>query len=171
MNTLRLITLFVLPLLSNLLSPIPQADSRDPEGGASFSLRSVHGTFAAVGIYGANVARALGTETFDGDGKLTGAAIVNQPGPNGGRLVTHIGLNGTYSVNADGSGKMFLTVTLPDGTSAHVVEDYLMTKTKVVHGDVLAIEMTDAQEQPSAAIEDRSLVIHNYTLREDSAKR
>jgi hypothetical protein len=76
-----------------------------------------------------------------------------------------IGLAGTYTVNPDGTGKMVLTVTLPGGSSASVTEDFLITRVKVVNGVTIASEIQDAQEVPSAVIEDTSLVIHSYTLR------
>lgn len=40
-----------------------------------------------------------------------------------------------------------------------------MTRSKIVDGVVIATEIHDAQEVPSAVIADSSLVIHTYTLR------
>lgn len=140
------------------------------EHGASsrgqYTLASVCGDYAAVATYGANVARALGHEEMDGHGKLTGSAIVNQPGSNDTtRSITSIGLAGTYTVNPDGSGAMILTITLPGGMTASVTEDFIITKSKMVDGIEIATEIQDAQEVPSAVIDESSLVVHAYTLR------
>ena len=78
---------------------------------AKYTLASICGSYGAIATYGGNIARALGTETMDGQGNLAGSAIVNQPGPNGTRTIVSIGLGGTYTVNPDGTGQMVLTVT------------------------------------------------------------
>jgi hypothetical protein len=103
---------------------------------------------------------------MDGRGKLTGSAIVNQPGPNDTtRSIVSIGLDGTYTVNPDGSGTMLLTITLPGGATASVTEDFIITKSKMVDGVQIATAIQDAQEVPSAVIDESSLVVHAYTLR------
>jgi hypothetical protein len=130
-----------------------------------YTLASLCGDYAAVATYGANVARALGHEEMDGLGKLTGSAIVNQPGPNDTRTIASIGLAGAYTVNPDGSGSMVLTITLPGGMTASVTEDFIITKSKMVDGIEIATEIHDAQEVPSAVIDESSLVVHAYTLR------
>jgi hypothetical protein len=141
-------------------------ENHEPQSHTRYSQASICGDYAAIATYGANIARALGTESFDGKGNLTGSAIANQPGANNTRSLTSIGLKGTYWVNSDGSGKMVLTITLPSGTPpATVVEDFVITKTKVIDGVEIATEIEDAQETPSAVIDDTSLVIHSYTLR------
>jgi hypothetical protein len=132
---------------------------------ARYSRASICGDYGVVATYGANVARALATESFDGGGKLTGAAIVNQPGPNSTRTLIRIELAGTYAVNTDGTGTMSLAVTLPGGITANVTEDFVITKVKTIDGKVIAAEIQDAQETPSAVIDDTSLVTHTYTLR------
>jgi hypothetical protein len=149
---------------------IPSIASAQQEHGApshgKYTLASVCGDYAAVATYGANVARALGHEEMDGRGKLTGSAIVNQPGPNDTtRSITSIGLDGTYTVNPDGSGSMLLTITLPGGATASVTEDFIITKSQMVDGIQIATEIQDAQEVPSAVIDESSLVVHAYTLR------
>jgi hypothetical protein len=144
---------------------LAQPDHNKPHSQFDFTLASLCGDYGAIAIYGANIARALGHETMDGHGKLTGAAIVNQPGNGSIRTLTSIGIAGTYTVNPDGTGTMTLTVTLPSGASANVTEDFVITRTKVIDGNLIATEIQDAQEVPSAVIDDSSLVIHTYTLR------
>jgi hypothetical protein len=142
-----------------------QANRDNSDSHPKYTLATICGNYSAIATYGANIARALGTETMDGQGNLTGSALVNQPGPNNTRAITSIGLAGTYVVNPDGTGKMVLKVTLEGGGSASVTEDFVITKVKVVDGMRIASEIQDAQEVPSAVIEDSSLVIHSYSLR------
>src|SRR5215467_11614090 len=111
-----------------------QANRDTSDSHSKYTLATICGNYGAIATYGANIARALGTETMDGQGNLTGSAIVNQPGPNNTRAITNIGLAGTYTVNPDGTGKMVLTVTLEGGGSASVTEDFVITKVKVVNG-------------------------------------
>jgi hypothetical protein len=146
------------------LSQAPRDNDKTSSQG-KYTLASVCGDYGIVATYGANVARALGTQTVDGHGKLTGSAIVNQPGPNNTRTIVSIGLTGTYTVNADGTGQMIVTVALPGGGTATVTEDFVITKTKVKDGVAIATEIQDAQEVPSAVIDESSLVTHSYSLR------
>ena len=144
---------------------LAQEASDSVQTGAKYSVASLCGDYGAIATYGANIARALGWETMNGRGKLTGHAIVNQPGPNDTRTIVSIGISGTYTVNADGTGKEVLSIALPGGGTSSVTEDFVITRSKVVDGVPIATEIQDAQEQPSAVIEDTSLVIHSYTLR------
>lgn len=159
-------TLLLLMLMYAGFPLLLSAQERDDNAGQTrFSTASLCGNYGAIAIYGANVARALGFEIMDGHGKITGAAIVNQPGPNNTRTVVNIGISGTYIINAEGMGTMTLTIALPSGGSPTVTENFVVTKSKVVDGVAVATEIQDAQEIPSAVIDDSSLVVHTYTLR------
>ncbi len=159
-------TLFLLASFTAIPAFVYAQQEHGSPSRGKYTLASVCGDYAAIATYGANIARALGHEEMDGRGKLTGSAIVNQPGPNNTtRSVVSIGLDGTYTVNSDGSGSMFLTITLPGGTTASVTEDFIITKSKTVDGIQIATEIQDAQQVPSAVIDESSLVIHAYTLR------
>jgi hypothetical protein len=142
-----------------------QAQERGSFAKDQFSLATVCGDYGAIATYGPNIARALAFEVMDGHGKLHGAATVNQPGPNDTRSITRIDLSGTYTVDENGMGRMDLIIGLPGGGSASVTEDFVITKTRMINGVLIATEMEDAQEVPSAVIDDSSLVIHTYTLR------
>jgi hypothetical protein len=143
-----------------------RAQGHGPGARDQYSVASVCGDYSAVATYGPNIARALGFEVMDGHGNIRGAATVNQPGSdNSTRSITRIGISGTYTVGADGSGKMDLSIALPGGGSASVSEDFVITKTKTINGVLIATEIEDMQEVPSAVIDDSSLVIHRYTLR------
>jgi len=147
-----------------LCTPAPAQEhgnvSRD-----QFSLASICGDYGAVATYGPNIARALGFEVMDGHGNIRGAATANQPGPNDTRSISQIGISGTYTVDVDGRGSMNLSIALPGGGSANVVEDFVITKTKMINGVLIATEIEDMQQVPSAVIDDSSLVVHTYTLR------
>jgi hypothetical protein len=132
---------------------------------AKYTLASLCGDYAAVVTYGANVAAGFGHETYDGKGNAIGSALANQPGANGTRTITNFGISGTYSVNADGSGVRNLTIALPGGATAQVIEDFVITKAELIDGISLATEIADAQREPSAVIDDQSLVRHTLTLR------
>ena len=165
---MRSVSPSALVLLASLMAISTVVYAQQEHGAPShgkYTLASVCGDYAAVATYGANVARALGHEEMDGRGNLTGAAIVNQPGPDNTRTIASIGLAGTYTVNPDGSGTMILTITLSDGTTASVTEDFIITKSRMIDGHEIATEIQDAQEVPSAVIDNSSLVVHSYTLR------
>jgi len=155
----------VLPVLFCATSP---AQERGNEGRNSFSLATVCGDYGAVATYGPNIARALGYEVMDGHGNVRGAATANQPGPNNTtRSISQIGISGTYTVDENGRGVMNLLIALPGGGSANVAEDFVITKAKLINGVLIATEIQDMQQVPSAVIDDSSLVIHTYTLRRD----
>ena len=130
------------------------------------SVGTVCGDYGAVATYGANIARALGFEVMDGRGNIRGAATANQPGTDETtRSISEIGISGTYTVDADGRGTMSLVIALPGGATANVTEDFVITKTKLINGVLIATEIEDMQQVPSAVIDDSSLVVHTYTLR------
>jgi hypothetical protein len=131
----------------------------------AYTAASLCGDYGAVVTYGANVAAGFGHETYDGHGNATGSALANQPGANGTRTITSFGISGTYTVNKDGSGVRNLTIALPGGGTADVIEDFVITKAEVVDGIAIATEIADAQREPSAVIDDQSLVRHTLTLR------
>ena len=135
------------------------------DDGPKYTLASLCGDFGAVVTYGANVAAGFGHEKYDGQGNATGSALANQPGANGTRTITSFGISGTYTVNKDGSGVRNLTIALPGGGTAQVIEDFVITKTDVINGIAIATEIADAQREPSAVIDDQSLVRHTLTLR------
>ena len=165
---------FLIPVvlgLASVISAAPQdvGGQRDcrsmPLTQQGYSVASLSGDYSAIATYGGNVARALGTQTFDGCGKLDGAAFVNQPGPGGTRVVVNITFTGTYTVNSDGTGKMVLTITLPNGTTANATEDFVIARAQKGDSGLIATEVIDAQEQPSTVIPGGVFVTHTYILR------
>ena len=150
-------------LLAQLASA--QDDRETVNSQVKYTLASLCENYGIVGSYSGGIARALGTQTMDGHGKLTASAIINEPGPNNTRTITPLTLSGTYTVNPDGTGSMALTITLQGGTAVNVTEDFVITKDKVIDGTVIASEIQDAQEVPSIILEEPTLAFHTYTLR------
>lgn len=68
-------------------------------------------------------------------------------------------------MNKDGSGVRYLTIALPGGGTTNVIEDFVITRSEVIDGIAIAIEIADAQREPSAVIDDLSMVRHTLTLR------
>src|SRR5271169_3364375 len=102
----------VLMFAASLAVPAAKADPQ------CFTLDSLDGNHAVIGTYGANVARALGTRHFDGNGNLTGNFILNEPTPGsttGARTLVTGTQVGTYTVNCDGTGVITRTLTASTG--------------------------------------------------------
>lgn len=157
--------LLLATLGTTALAAIAQSNHDREPSPVKYTLASFCGDYGIVGSYSGGIARALGTQTVDGHGNLTGSAIINEPGPNNTRSISSIGLSGTYTVNPDGTGSMALTITVQSGTTVNVTEDFVITKTKVIAGTVLASEIQDAQEVPSVIISTPTFAFHTYTLR------
>src|SRR6516164_3118089 len=116
-------------LLATFVTTVPAQEREDKKANVKFTTASLCGDYGAIATYGPNVARALGFEVMDGHGKITaGSALVNQPGPNDTRSLSTIGISGTYTINAEGMGTMNLTIALPNGSSANVTEDFVVTR-------------------------------------------
>ena len=143
------------------LTKLPDASARQ-----DYSLASLSGDYGVVGNYAAHVASVLGVVSFDGLGTFTGSTTANEPGPNGSRTIVKVTLSGTYSVNADGTGTMSVTVTLPNGATSNVTEDFLVTSAEFRNGMLLATSIFDAQEQPSVILSAGDVFVsHIYTRR------
>ena len=132
---------------------------------------SLKGTYAAVAIYGANVALALALRHFDGEGTLTGTFTLNAPvvgSPTGARNVITGTQQGTYTVNCDGTGTFTRTVTSSTGVVTTQVDDFIITEATVRDdGQLLAIALEDATRVPSALVPGGLFIFRSYTRRPD----
>ena len=128
-----------------------------------YSQASLSGTYARVGTYQGNIAAALGVVVFDGQGSAT----VIEPGPRGSSTIVKVGLEGTYSVNSDGTGTIQFVVTLPNGTTSDVTQDFVITKSESRNGTLIATSIFEAQEQPSVVISGDVFVSYVDTRRPD----
>ena len=147
-----------------ILYAVPQK-ARGQENARSYTPASLRGDYAVVATYGANVARAVGTQTMDGRGYFRGAALVNQPEPDHSRQLSRLTFRGSSSLRTDGTGIFFVEVTLANGKTVDVQEDFVITKTSVIDGVLTATEIVDEQREPSAAIDGNVFVTHTYTRR------
>ena len=124
-----------------------------------YNLASLRGSYALVGTYGANVGTAIGTRTYDGNGNLSGTAVVNEPtagSTTGARTLVMATQTGTYTVNCNGTGQFLRTVTTNTGITAVQVDDFVITaatRSTQAGQPLLATAITDAQEVPRSPSE------------------
>jgi hypothetical protein len=120
-----------------------------------YTTASLQGNYAIVGTYGANVAVAIGTRSYDGNGNLTGLATVNEPtagSTTGARTIVIAKQAGTYTVNCDGTGQFLRTVTTNTGVAAVQVDDFVISSAVILGGQLIATSIMDAQQVPSAIV-------------------
>jgi hypothetical protein len=70
-------------------------------------------------------------------------------------------------VNSDGTGTIQFTLTLPNGTTSDITEDFVITKSENRDGTLIATSIFEAQEQPSVVISGDVFVTHVDTRRPD----
>ena len=134
-----------------------------------YTLASLKGTYAVVATYGANVALALATRHFDGEGNLTGTFTLNAPvvgSTTGARTIITGTQVGTYSVNCNGTGVFTRTLTSSTGVVTTQTDDFVITKAER-GGRLLATALEDAQTTPSALVPGGLFVFRSYTRRPD----
>ena len=132
-----------LVLLMAGLSSAAVAQAQHPSGAnrtAPYTLRSLEGTYAVVGTFGNHVAQSQDVWTFDGKGNCSAVALLNEPDPNGQRVLVPITISGTYTVDPNGTGVLVLTVTLSNDGTIALTEDVLITRAKVTDGQKVATE-------------------------------
>ncbi|MGD1092357.1 MAG: hypothetical protein ABSB35_10240 [Bryobacteraceae bacterium] len=119
-----------------------------------YTVASLQGSYAVVANYGANVAIALGTRFYDGNGNLTATFIVNEPtagSTTGARTLVTGTQTGTYTVNCDGTGKIYRILTASNGITSTQTDDFIITGAIVQNG-LIATSIVDAVETPSAIV-------------------
>ena len=142
----------------------------DDDATKCYTAASLNGTYAVVATYGSNVALALAIRHFDGKGNLTGTFTLNEPDPassTGGRKIVTGTQVGTYTVNCDGTGVFTRTVTASNGVTATQIDDFVNTKATVIHDQLIATALEDAQRTPSAIVPGGIFLIRSYTRRPD----
>jgi hypothetical protein len=135
-----------------------------------FTLASLHGQYALIGTYGDHIAESFGERYFDGNGNLTGTFLVNEPtagSPTGARTIVTGTQKGTYTVNCNGTGVFTRTLTSSTGVITTQTDDFIITATKHFpqEGDfiLVATELADAQETPSAIVAGGAFLTRVYT--------
>jgi hypothetical protein len=130
------------------------AQTQNPLARKCYTVASLQGSYAVVGTYGGNAAIALATRSYDGNGNLAGAAIVNEPvagSATGARTIVIALQAGTYTVNCNGTGQ-FTRVLTANGVQTNQVDDFVITAAAVIGGQLVATTIVDAQQTPSAII-------------------
>ena len=150
-----------------LLCPIlSHGQNASAEIAPVFNLGSLEGDYAVINHYGANLALGIGTVHFDGAGNLLrGTLLLNRPTSTGTRELVSLTSAGTYTMNEDGRGTIFLEVTLPDGTIRAATEDFVITRTVWIRGQTVALEIVDEQREPSLVLGNGVFVTQTYTRR------
>lgn len=131
-----------------------------------YTLASLQGNYGIVTTYGANIAIALGTRTYDGNGNMTGTFTINEPtaGSATGARTIVIGTQvGTYTVNCNGTGQISRILTQSNGTVTTSLDDFVITGAIVLGGQLVATSVTDAQEAPRAIVAGGLFVTRVYT--------
>src|SRR5215469_12798997 len=121
-----------------------------------FTLASLQGSYSVIGNYGSNIGIAFGTRYLDGNGNLTGTAVINGPtagSATGARTITTATQAGTYTVNCNGTGQFNRILTAADGTKTNQVDDFIITGEIVQDGQLIATTILDAQQVPSAIVQ------------------
>src|ERR1035437_2763520 len=117
---------------------------------------SLQGNYAIVANYGSNIAAALGSEYLDGNGIMTRTSLINEPTPGsttGARTIVTTTQTGTYTVNCNGTGQFWRTITQANGTVTTGVDDFIITgATKTWSGLMLATGIADIQQGPSSIV-------------------
>ena len=116
-----------------------------------YTLASIEGEYAVVGMYAGELAGLIGVSKTDKNGNVEGSAVVNLPGASTTRQVVPISWTGVQTINADGTGTIFLTVILPNTTQI-VTQDFVITKAVSISGVRKANELRTMQREPSGLI-------------------
>jgi hypothetical protein len=148
-----------------LILSIGAASSALGQNSSCYTVASLQGSYAVVATYGANVARAFGVRSFDGNGNVTGIFVLNGPkagSTTGERTITTGTQKGTYTVNCNGIGVITRTFTASDGTTASQIDDFVITGAVVVGSTPLATTLEDATRTPSALVPGGIFITRTY---------
>jgi hypothetical protein len=94
-----------------------------------FGLGSLEGRFAAVGLGDSHVSSSVGTTVYDGNGNVSRSIVVNAPGTGNTRRLLTFDSIGTYEIHTDGTGVIFYTNHLGDGSTTQTTFDIVVQET------------------------------------------
>ena len=103
-----------------------------------FTNASFQGHYSMQASLGPTAA-ALGEATADGNGNVSGTGIENHPILNQ-RIVVPVDMEGTYTVNENGTGTVTYTASAY-GISNELVMDFVIMKAEVMNGIKVATEV------------------------------
>ena len=134
---------------------VSAANAQNPK---CYTLVSLQGYYAVIGNYGANVAIAIATRSYDGNGNLTGTFTLNEPtagSTTGARTIVTGTQAGTYTVNCNGTGQ-FNRILTTNGVSTNQVDDFIITAAvRIYNGSsfvLIATTIVDASQVPSSIV-------------------
>jgi hypothetical protein len=142
---------------------VPAANAENPQ---CYTLASIQGSWAIIGTYGANIAKALGQRYVDGSGTMTGVFVLNAPivgDPSGARQISTGTQAGTYTVNCDGTGTINRTATSSLGIVSTTVDNFVITQGVVKNGQLIATAIVDTQQTPSALVPGGVFLVREHT--------
>lgn len=110
-----------------------------------FTNASLKGNYATVNIgRGGYLPQAgISVASYDGKGNFSGTTIQDVPGPgNRERIFLKSSFNGTYTIDANGTGTGSITTNLPDGSKHQVNIVLVITEAEVINGVMVAKEFS-----------------------------
>ncbi len=141
----------LLAVATILITAVPAVSAEESDKNV-YTLASLQGDYALVGLYGSNVARLNGVFRADGNGGLSGTAQINAPGSGGQRVLVAVSFAGTYTVTPEGLGVIAVTISLPNGATTPATIDLLLTKLERIRGTSVAVEATTMQRELSSIV-------------------
>jgi hypothetical protein len=166
MSQKSLVVPAVLIVTTLLGTSTANAQTPNPQAPKCYSVASLQGNYSIVTTYGNNVALAIGTRSYDGNGNMTGTFLINEPtagSATGARTLVTGTQVGTYTVNCNGTGQISRTLTQTNGTVTTSIDDLVITAAAVIAGQLVATAVTDVQEAPSAIVAGGVFVFRSYT--------
>lgn len=138
----------VLMVLTFSASVQAQGPSNGSQARTMFSTSNLQGRYSFINVV-AGLAVSMGTMTFDGNGNvLEGTALGNTIAVSGGKFVSltfPFTFTGTYTLTANGTGRVTLLANLPGGATQESNFDFVVLATDMVNGQVLVTELRAAQ--------------------------
>lgn len=95
-------------------------------GRQGFGTASLRGSYASNGKADGFASRSVGVTYFDGKGNMMRTVRINANDGEGGRRLIDLSSVGTYSINRDGTGVMYLTNTNSSGAVSEVTLDFVV---------------------------------------------
>ncbi len=120
--------LYVMTFLTLLGSTLALSAQSRPANG--FSTASLAGRYGAQEQGDGNVSAGLGVLHYDGKGGTTRRIVVNAPAGDGSRQILVFESEGTYTVNADGTGTATYSNIISGGGTTTMTFDFVVTGTQ-----------------------------------------
>lgn len=125
-----------------------QGPANGSHGRTTFSTANLQGRYGFINVV-AGLAVSMGTMTFDGNGNVVdGSALGNTIAVSGGKFVSMtfpFTFAGSYTLTANGTGRVTLVANLPGGATQESNFDFVVLATEMVKGQVLVTELRAAQ--------------------------